>query len=254
MNLFDRNSFSGKKILITGASSGIGAHTAVKLSQLGCQLILGGRNLERLNGIREKLDGDNHELMVGELRDADNTYQLISDAVERVGPLDGIFHSAGIETVLPARLVKQRNVDEIFAASVFAGFGVARAASKKNIMKDAGSLVFMSSVASLTGQAGYGMYSASKSAIDGLTRSLACEVAQRKIRVNSVNAGAVLTEMLEKRFKNSGSSAQEELENRHLLGLGKTSDVANAVIFLLSDGSNWITGSSLRVDGGYTVR
>lgn len=254
MSLFNTSSFKNKKILITGASSGIGAATAIELSRLGCQLILGGRNVERLYSVRDKLSGNNHELMVGELVDADNTYQLIVDAVEKTGPIDGIFHSAGVETVLPARLVKQKNVDEIFAASVYAGFGVARAASKKNIIRDGGSLLFMSSVASLTGQRGLVGYSSSKAAIDGLMRSVSCELAQRKIRVNTINAGAVNTEMLVRRKSGSGHDAMTEFENSHLLGFGDPIDVANAAIYMLSDASCWITGTNFIVDGGYTVR
>ena len=117
---------------------------------------------------------------------------------------------------------------------------------------DQTSIVFMSSVASITGQKGMSLYSASRAALDGAVRSLACELAGNNIRVNSVISGAVETPM---HAKLTGSLPQESIqdyENKHLLGFGQPNDIANAVLFLLSDASKWITGSSLVVDGGYS--
>jgi NAD(P)-dependent dehydrogenase (short-subunit alcohol dehydrogenase family) len=112
----------------------------------------------------------------------------------------------------------------------------------------------MSSVAGSTGQVGMTAYSAAKSAIDGMVRSLACELASRQIRVNSIAAGAVHTAMHDRLTKGSSDDATHAYANAHLLGFGTPLDVAQAVIYLLSPASRWITGTTMFVDGGYAVR
>ena len=135
-----------------------------------------------------------------------------------------------------------------------AAFGIARAISQKNTMQDGGSAVFMSSVAGSTGQVGMTAYSAAKAGIDGLVRSLSCELAARAIRVNAIAAGAVETAMHARLTKGSGEGATAEYARSHLLGFGAAEDVANAAVFLLSGASRWVTGSVMAVDGGYMVR
>jgi NAD(P)-dependent dehydrogenase (short-subunit alcohol dehydrogenase family) len=165
-----------------------------------------------------------------------------------------VFHGAGVELIKPARMTRQADLDNVLCGSLYAGFGIARAVSQKNTMQDAGSVVLMSSVAGSTGQVGMTAYSAAKAAIEGLVRSLSCELAARTIRVNAIAAGAVETAMHARLTRGSGEAATAEYARSHLLGFGTADDVANAAVFLLSGASRWITGSVMAVDGGYMVR
>ncbi|MDF3886625.1 SDR family NAD(P)-dependent oxidoreductase [Cupriavidus basilensis] len=253
--MFSNDCLRGGTYLVTGASSGIGRATALLISQCGGRVIITGRDEGRLEDTYYALDsGASHVSSVQSLSDADETAEWVKGLVESHGILNGVFHAAGVELIRPARLIKQAQLDVIFGGSLYAAFGISRAICQKNVLNDGGSVVFMSSVAGSAGQTGLTAYSSAKAGIDGLTRSLACEVASRGIRVNSIAAGAVKTAMHERLFNGSGDAAAASYENSHLLGFGDPIDIANCVIFLLSSGSKWITGSTLAVDGGYMTR
>lgn len=253
--VFSKDCLAGGLFLVTGASSGIGQDTAILISKCGGRVILSGRNETRLNETLLSLEGVGHSISTVDLVDADQTADWVKSVVTKHGVLSGIFHSAGIELLRPIRMTKQAQLNDVFGSSLFATFGIARAASQKNTVIDGGSLVFMSSVASLTGQQGMTAYSVAKAGIDALVRSLACEMAARKIRVNSIVSGAVETAMHDRLLQSStNENAMFEYENRHLLGFGKVSDIANAALFLLSSASSWVTGTSLVIDGGYMVK
>lgn len=254
MNLFKSDALRGMTYLVTGASSGIGRATAVLLASCGACVALNGRDEGRLNETLAVLDGSGHQAFSSSLQTADQTNDWVKGLLESTGPLNGVFHSAGVEMIRPVRMTKQAQLDEVLGSSLFAAFGLARALSGKNALVDGASLVFMSSVAGSTGQAGMTAYSAAKAAIDGMVRSLACEFAARQIRVNSVAAGAVHTAMHERLTKGSGDDATQAYANAHLLGFGTPEDVAQAIVYLLSPASRWITGTTMFVDGGYSVR
>jgi NAD(P)-dependent dehydrogenase (short-subunit alcohol dehydrogenase family) len=254
MKIYDINSLVGRIFLVTGGSSGIGRATAKLLSECGAKVVIAGRNQERLNSTLDLLSGSGHQSFSSNFSNADEVFDWLKNVSEKVGPLDGVFHCAGVELVRPIRLTKQDHVNEVFSNSLFAAFGLARALSQKNSMKDGGSILFMSSVAGNSGQVGMAAYSAAKSAINGLVRPLACEFAPRKIRVNSIIAGAVNTAMHERLTAGGSGDAITKYEQMHLLGFGDVSEIANSAVFLLGPGSQWITGSSMLVDGGYMVR
>lgn len=252
--IFSADALAGKRILVTGASSGLGRASAQLLASLGAQLVLSGRNEERLEAARASLAGDGHLARAGAMADADGTAEMVGAIAKEVGPLDGIFHSAGTSLVLPAKLTKDSHIDDLFAAGVRGALGIARAAGRKGVIADRGSLVFMSSVSSWRGRPGMVAYSAAKAAVDGMVRALASEVAGRRIRVNSIISGAVATEMHNNFVEAMNETIVSNYRDLHMLGFGEPDDIANAVAFLLSDASAWITGASIPVDGGYTAK
>lgn len=254
MSIFTTDSLAGRHILVTGASSGLGRQAAIRFAGAGARLVLLGRNQDRLNTTLAALAGSGHKAMAASFAELEATADVLKGIAADHGPIDGIFHSAGIELVRPMRMFKNEHLASLFEASLHSALGIARAAASRNVLNDKASLVFMSSVAGLRGTAGMAGYSATKAAIDGMVRSLACELAGRRIRVNSIAAGAVQTEMHNRLSKSLGENALADYERRHLLGFGQSDDIANAALFLLSDASTWITGTTLVVDGGYTAQ
>lgn len=255
MNTFSTNCLAGGTYLVTGASSGIGSAAARLIAQCGGRVIAAGRDQARLEETLSGLPpGTDHIVSVEDLADADHTADWIKALVGQHGALSGVFHAAGVGPIRPARMLKQAHLDELFGSSLYAAFGIARAASQRETLVDGASLVFMSSVSGARGQAGMTAYSAAKAGIDGMVRSLACELSARSIRVNAIAAGGVKTPMHDKLTRNIGGEATASYESKHLLGFGEADDVASAAVFLFSPAGRWISGSTLAVDGGFLVR
>lgn len=252
--IFSPDSLGDRHILVTGASSGLGREAAIAASRCGARLALIGRNEGRLAGTLAELQGIGHTAHSVDMSDAEVSADAIGAIAKAHGALQGVFHSAGTALILPARITKNRHLDDVFAAGVRGAFGVARAAAKKGVMTDGGSLVYMSSVSALRGRPGMTAYSAAKAAVDGMVRVLASEMAERQIRVNSIVAGAVATTMHNDFVESMSEEIVANYEALHMLGFGRPEDIANAAIFLLSDASRWITGTNMIVDGGYTAK
>ena len=249
--IFSKQFLSGKRIFITGASSGLGQDAAIQMAACGAQLILCGRDLDRLAVTHRQLSGLGHEVVVADVSKLDDAHDALVGCTKESEPIDIVFHAAGIAALRIAKMYNTDHVDAVFEAVLNGAFGIAKACGKRKVLNDGGSIIFMSSVAGLRGRAGMGTYAASRAAIGGLTRALAAEFAVRSVRVNEIVAGAVETPMHEGIVKNLDEQGHEAYEAMHLLGFGKPSDISNAAIFLASDASRWITGSSLTVDGGY---
>jgi NAD(P)-dependent dehydrogenase (short-subunit alcohol dehydrogenase family) len=250
-NVFKADSLAGRTILVTGASSGIGRRTATALSRCGARLLLVGRDESRLEETRDSLEGTGHVLIRAELNDADGTADMVKAAAKQNGALHGIFHSAGLYAMMPSRTVKQKLVDSLYAASVWGAYGIARAASSKNVLNDGGAIVFMSSVAGLRGHPATSVYGGAKAAITGLVPPLAIEFAPRAVRVNAIAAGIVESRMQLETLANLPPEIAVESQAKYPLGFGTMTDVAGMVILLMSDAGRWITGTTLTVDGGY---
>lgn len=243
---------SGKRIVVTGASSGIGRASAILFSRLGAGLVLVGRDEARLESTQQTLYGTGHTSHVFNLAAVDEIPGFLKSVAADGGPLSGLFHAAGTVSLEPVSIIKDKRIEAVFSCNIAAALLLARGFSQKSVRAEGStSLVFVSSVAGSRGQAGMSIYSASKAALDGAVRSLACELAHRETRVNSIAAGAVMTDMHERITKDLNDESLLEYERKHLLGFGTAEDVAHAGAFLLSDASKWITGTTMVVDGGY---
>lgn len=248
---FATDSFAGRRIVVTGSSSGLGRAVALALAEAGAGLVLLGRSEERLRDVATITGaGSWHAVDLSDDNAADEMMREIGASA----PLDGVFYSAGTSLVAPMRMTKSVQIDDLFGAAVYGALGIARAISRKGIMKEGGAVVFMSSVSALRGRKGMVAYSSAKSATTGLVRALAIELADRAIRVNSIAAGAIETEMHQKFVNSVSSDVVQSYRDLHPLGFGRPEDVAQAAMFLLSDASRWITGVELSVDGGYAAK
>ncbi|MCD4676667.1 MAG: SDR family oxidoreductase [Desulfobacula sp.] len=243
-----------QRILVTGASSGIGRSTAVLLSRLGADIVLAGRSKERLQETYNQLSSGNHCLEPYDLAaDVNGIPGWIKKIAEIVGPFQGLAHCAGIEYILPVLAITHEKYDELMRINTEAAFFLAKGFRQKKCHKEGASIVFIASVAGIIGQAGLSIYSASKGALISLTKALAIEFARNDIRVNSISPGHIETAMGLKVKSNLPKEQYESIINMHPLGLGSPEDVANAVAFLLAETGRWITGTNLVVDGGYTA-
>lgn len=239
-------------ILVTGASSGIGRETSIILSRLGARLILVARDIKKLNESQKLLTGDGHIVEPYDLNELDAIPSWLKKITDKIGPLDGLVHSAGTHLIKPIKFLKHEDMQNIFAINVGSAISLVKAFRQKNVCRSSSSIVLISSVVGLLGQSGVSAYSASKGAVIALTKSLALELANEGIRVNCIAPGVVQTKMSERLFSVMTEHQINQIKNMHPLGLGTPEDVANAIAFLLTDMSRWITGSVLVVDGGYT--
>lgn len=243
----------GKIILVTGASSGIGRDASVLLSELGAQVILVGRNHGRLEETANMLAGAGHRVEAFDLTGVNAIPGWLKRVASETGPIDGLVHSAGMTALRPVRLVTKEGFAELMDINVGAAIGLSKAFRQKNVNRAGGSIVYVSSVAGLIGQAGRVEYCASKAALVGVCKSLALELAKEQIRVNCVAPGWVNTEMAERAAKTLSPDQLRAIEAYHPLGIGSPRDVSMAIAFLLAATGRWITGTTLVVDGGYTA-
>lgn len=251
--MYNPMDMSGRTILVTGASSGIGRETAILLSQLGARLILVARNQDNLANTKKLLSGNGHFIEPYDLLETDAIPEWLKNITEKYGQLDGLVHCAGLHLSKPVRTLKYADFKKTFDLNVASAIGLAKAFRQKNVCHSNSSIVFLSSAVGLVGQPGVSAYSASKGALISLTKSLALEFVCENIRVNCIAPGVVNSVMTEKIFAMMTEEQINNIKKMHPLGIGELKDVANAIAFLLADTSRWITGSVLTVDGGYTA-
>lgn len=253
--MFNPFSLENKTVLITGASSGIGRQCAIDCSKIGAKVVLVARNEERLNETLSMMEGEGHLIVAQDLTNFDVIPETVKQIAEKVGPLDGALHCAGISNTEPLKLYGVERLEEFFRANVFGAVMLTKEICKlKNYNKDGASIVFFASVAAIVGESCKSAYSMTKGALISTTRSLAVEYSKKKIRVNSVSPGVIETPINANQNYMKDPVLRAQFEAKHLLGLGQTTDISNACIYLLSDASRWVTGQNLIVDGGYTVR
>jgi len=247
MNLVD---LSGKRILITGGSNGIGKATAILLSKLGAKVVLIGRNKEKLTNVLTELDGPDHSSYSYDLKQIDGIEPLTDQIVAEQGPFDGLFHSAGVSALRPLRMTNYNFLHDMMLVNFYSFVEIVRCLCHKGRYREGMSIVGMSSVSSIRGFKSKTAYCSSKAAMDGAIRAMAKELGDKKIRINSIVAGMIKTKMIEKFTDNSEIATISDQLNAYCLGLGEPNDVATAVAYLLSDCSRIITGTCITIDSG----
>ncbi len=252
INIFKKELLKGKNIFVTGASSGIGASASSYLSNLGANLILSGRDFDRLNELNKTLTSKNNLLLKKDFNENKSVHDLLNKIPEKFLPLDGLFHAAGECLLEPLVISNLDNYHKLASSSLYPLLSFSKFFHKKKYFSNNSSIVLMSSVASVFSSTGMGYYSAIKSAINSITKSLAIELSNREIRVNAILAGAVETSMHDKISTSLSKESLQKYKEKHLLGFGNVNDISPMVCYLMSPASKWITGSLFTLDGGYS--
>ena len=243
-------SLEGKTILVTGASSGIGRATAIACSQMGAVLVVTGRNEPRLQETLDALEGSGHQMIVADIANDDQIDYL----VDQIPAINGLVNNAGITETCPTQFIKRDKLNRVMEVNTIAPILLTQRILKKKKLGKGGSIVFTCSISG-TCVCGGGnvLYSASKGAIHGFMKNAALDLAHKGIRVNDVCPGMIDTHILD-----AGTISEEQLEieaQRYpMKRFGKPEEVAYGIIYLLSDASSFVTGSSIVIDGGFTLQ
>lgn len=245
-------SLEKKTILVTGASSGIGRGIAVECSKMGAKIILNARNKLRLEETMTLLNGDGHSIIEADL----SLQSEIEKLVQTIPLIDGCVFCAGIPQVCPVKHFKREELEEIFSINTLAPMMMTSMLAKRKKISKGASLVLIESISGVyVGTRGDVSYNASKAALNGFLKGAALEFASQGIRLNAVNPGLVPTNILN--LTNSMFAEEHHIDimlnSYPLKRLGKPEDIAYGVIYLLSDASNWVTGTNLVIDGGYVL-
>lgn len=235
-----------KNLLIIGSSSGIGFHSAKYFLKKGFNVI----GLSRSD---IKIKNKKFHFIKFDLLDFDKYDELFSKIVKPFGKISYILFSAGVQYVKPISIIENNDLEKILNLNLKSPILFSKFISKKKYFNRPGSVVFISSVIALRASSGQSLYGSSKSGILNHVKTLALEVAKYKINVNSISPGMIDSPMLRKYSKTVTKNFLLSAISNHPLGIGKFNDVTNAIDFLFNPSSNWITGTNLVVDGGYSI-
>tara|TARA_Y100000589_G_scaffold137773_1_gene131859 strand:- start:3251 stop:4003 length:753 start_codon:yes stop_codon:yes gene_type:complete len=245
----------GHKTLITGATSGIGKSIVQRITGLGSEVVLVGRNRNKLISVVEELGIQSKaKIIVYDL----STPKSIKDELKILSSdkkFTGFVNSAGIDITKPLKLLKPQDYNLLFNLNVVVPSEIIKELTHKSIFdSNGGSLVLIGSVMGSLGQKGKIAYTSAKAAVNGFVKSAALELSVKNIRVNGISPGIVETPLTNDLFSKLSVEAKEEIESMHPLGFGNTDDISGLVAFLLSEHSRWITGSNHFIDGGYHIQ
>ncbi len=242
----------GRKILVVGASSGIGEKTAEVLADQGAEVILVARREELLKGICDKIGCDRACYYVADISDINGIENLINQIVSDNGKLDGMVYASGFTLDYPLKFITYERLIDVFNVNYFGFMECVRQVTRKSCYNKGMRIVGISSIASRLGERAHTIYSASKAAMDASVRCLAKELWKKGISLNTVQPAMIGTQMYYDLLESQGedSEANRRLLDRQYCGIGEPVDVANAIAFLISPKAKFLTGLSMPVDGG----
>lgn len=240
-------------ILLTGATSGIGFETLKQLIKNGDTVFAIGRDFSKINFFISE-NKNKIKAFVYDFRNVQDIEKLFLKFEMDNEKFDALIHCAGIEETVPLTLYSPNRIKDIYDINVFSGIELLRLFTKKKYSNDGGSVVFLSSVMGILGQPGKVGYCSSKAAVLGIVKASALEFAKRKIRINAVLPGVVNTPMTQNLFNQTSADNNNRIMNMHPLGIGDVGDIVPTILFLISNGSRWITGQNIVIDGGYSIQ
>lgn len=249
MNLID---LTGRRVLVTGASSGIGRACAITASRLGASVVLTGRRADALaDTLRQMGNQDRHLIFPCDICDS----CAVAELVKKGGKIDGLVHAAGIGPMCPIGFVDEEHIQSVMKTNYLAFLELMKHYSKARNRADRLSVVAVSSVSAFAGWGGGVVYCGSKGALSASVRALAMELSSKGVRVNAVCPSNIKTPLYDAGAADMNNEAGlATLKAKQPLGLGMPEQVASAVAFLLSDAASFITGVNLPVDGGYLAQ
>ena len=245
--------FKGKKAIITGASTGIGKAVALSLAQEGCNIFMVARREEKLKELKKEIVslGVQAEYAVGDVTDEKFVKTAVEQAHNAWGSLDVFVLAAGDAFIKPFQMTSLAEFRSLMEVNSFGIVNFCKEGVKK--ISPGGSIILISSFVGVHGAKGMSAYALSKGGIVAFGKSLAMELSIKKIRVNMISPGFVETDMTKKVYRRLDKAQIKRIKGAHPLGAGSPLDIANAITFLASDESSWITGNVLAVDGGFTL-
>lgn len=239
---------TGKNIFVTGGSRGIGAGIVKKCAELGAKVAFTYSSQEaQAQEILKSLSGEGHKIFKLNVTEASEVDQVSQSVLEVFGEIHGVVNNAGITKDQLLLRMKAEDFDAVLKANLYGTYYVTKAFAKNLLRAKNASVVNISSVIGSTGNPGQGNYAASKAGLEGFTKSLALELASRNVRFNAVAPGYIKSDMTDALNADQLKYFSEKIP---LGRAGEAQEVANAVAFLLSDASSYITGQTLHVNGG----
>lgn len=241
-------SLEGKRVLVTGASSGIGKAVAQECARCGAQLVLTARNEERLKATLDSLEGEGHSMVIADLTNNEELQALVG----QLESVDGVVLCAGINDKSIIKFLNQEHVEKMLATNFTSPVYLTQMMTKKKKLNKEASIVFISSISAFYPSVSNAMYASSKAALSQFAKVLALELMPQKIRVNCIEPAFVETGMLN---KYEISDKMDEIRANAPFGrFLEPVEVAQAAIYLLSDATKLITGSNLVMDGGFLIK
>lgn len=245
---------ANKTIVVTGGSRGVGKDIALTFAKLGANVVISGRDEQTLNATLSELQEHNKNCIAvpGDLRRISAVKALIETAAAKFGTIDVLVNNAGINIAKPALEVTEEDWDTVLDLNLKTAFFASQAAAPYMIAQKSGKIINIASQMAFVGYIKRAAYCSSKGGLVQLTKALAVEWAQHGVRVNAVAPTFIETEFTAKMFEDE--SFKQDVESRILLdGLSKPQDTSGAVLYLASNLANFVTGETIKVDGGWTA-
>jgi len=238
-----------KKVLITGATGGIGSAMAKRMAKQGADLVLSGTKKDSLETLSNEI-GDNCYSFAADLAKKEEIKNLVIWAIEKMGSIDILVNNAGITRDNLSIRMSDKDWDDVINVNLTAGFLLSRDCLKVMLKKRWGRIINITSVVGVMGNAGQSNYAASKAGMIGMTKSIASEVSSRGITVNCISPGYVVTAMTD---KISDAAKENILQNTPVGRFGKAEEIADWAIYLASNEADYITGQNININGGLVM-